>query len=101
MERCSGGCPSMSRLRRALCLLTLLNGATLLLLGGTDDSPLSHARGQVKTVVLPTVLPPDDPPPPAPPKGDAFTLPLDRSARQKLEAAEDYLKDQTWKEAVR
>ena len=32
---------------------------------------------------------------------DGLSLPVDRSARQKLEAAEDYIKEQSWKESAR
>src|SRR5262249_10215812 len=45
-----------------------------------------------------------DPPPPVP-KSDAFTLPRDRDAKRKLEAAEDYIHDdkdaERWEKAAR
>src|SRR4029079_12585013 len=81
---------------RSLRALTLLTGMALLLYSGTQLTPgLTHA--QVKETGQ---LPPAVDPPPAAPKGDAFTLPTDRPARQKLEAAEDYIKEEAWKEAA-
>jgi outer membrane protein assembly factor BamB len=88
----------MSPLRRVLYLLAILTAAGLLVLSDTAPSP--RARAQVKDVPPPVPVPPD-PPSPAAPKGDAFSLPLDRSARQKLEGAEDYIGEKSWKEAVR
>jgi outer membrane protein assembly factor BamB/tetratricopeptide (TPR) repeat protein len=98
----------MPYLRRVLGFLLLLTGADLLLFGGKEDAPLLHVLGQTKEIQgglgfqpVPPVFQAIEPPDPAVPKGDAFTLPLDRSAQQKLEAAEDYIKEQSWKESVR
>jgi outer membrane protein assembly factor BamB len=85
----------MSYLHRVLCPLTFLTGVGILLLfGGPQGTPLFSVSAQPFKDV-----PPD--PPTVAPKSDAFTLPLDRSAKQKLEAAEDYIHEQAWKEAVR
>jgi outer membrane protein assembly factor BamB len=86
----------MSHLRRVLCLLTITTGTVFLVLSDTDPSP--RAVAQTKDVLGPG---PDNPPTPAAVKGDAFTLPLDRTARQKLEGAADYINEKSWKEAAR
>ena len=86
----------MSYLHRVLCPLTFLTGVVALLLFGGLEVPLSSVAAQTKEVQRD---PPE--PPTVVPKTDAFTLPLDRSAKRKLEAAEDYIQEQAWDKAVR
>jgi outer membrane protein assembly factor BamB len=89
----------MSYLPRVLGPLTFLICTGLLLFGG-KDAPLPHAGAQMKGIVPPPPSGDEPVPPPAAPKGDAFTLPLERANKQKLEAAEDYIHDQKWNEVV-
>jgi outer membrane protein assembly factor BamB len=96
----------MSYLHRVLCPLTILTGAGLLLMF-VSHAPLSTANAQLKDTPPPP-FPGMDPPPTTAVKSDAFSLPLDRTHRRTIEAAQDYIdeqlskpvKDQDWKEVV-
>ena len=90
----------MSYLHRVLCPLAFLTIAVLLLFGGLDAAPVCGQTKDVQGAASESVLSPSDLLTPPLVRSDAFTLPLDRMAKRKLEAAEDYIGEKDWKEAA-